>query len=145
MARDLDLFSVLLTWRCSVRRTLTRPWRIDTTDDPERGSASILMLAVSAGLVVVALAVAVLAGTSAARTRAQSAADLAVLAAATAAMYASAVPCDLAAETARRNGAELGSCTGEGAGVYLVSVRVSAPAGRTAAASARAGPVSAAP
>ena len=103
------------------------------------------MLAVSAALVVVALAVAVLAGTSAARTRAQSAADVAVLAAATAAMYAAAEPCELAAETARRNGAELDSCAGEGAGVYAVSVRVSAPAGRTASASARAGPVSAAP
>ena len=111
----------------------------------ERGSASVLMLAVVAALLVGALAVAMLAGTSAARNRAQSAADVAALAASTASMYAAADPCETARETARRNDAELTSCTDEGAGVYTVSVGVPAPAGRIASASARAGPASAAP
>lgn len=111
----------------------------------DAGSVSILMLAVLAALVVGALAVAVLARSSTARTQAQSAADLAALAAATAAMYATAVPCEIAHETARRNGAELVSCVEEGRGVYTVSVQVPAPVGRTAIAPARAGPASASP
>lgn len=111
----------------------------------DQGSASVLMLAVVAALAVVALAVAMLAGTSAARTRAQAAADLAALSAGTAAMFAAAVPCEIADETARRNGAVLVSCADEGAGVFVVSVRVPAPAGRVAGATARAGPASAAP
>lgn len=140
MARERHLVAV---GRCSMRNARARC--CGGAADAERGSASVLMLAVVAALVVVAVTVAVLAGTSAARTRAQSAADMAVLAAATAAMYATAVPCEAAGETARRNGAELASCAGEGDGVYAVLVRVAAPAGRTASASARAGPISAAP
>ena len=103
------------------------------------------MLAVVAVLVVAALAVALLAGASAARARAQAAADLAALGAGTTAMYATAVPCEAAGEIARRNGGVLASCVDEGGGVFVVSVRVEAPGGRTAWASARAGPASAGP
>ncbi|SDB94842.1 helicase/secretion neighborhood TadE-like protein [Sanguibacter gelidistatuariae] len=103
------------------------------------------MLAIIATLVTGAVAVAVLAGSSAARTRAQSAADLAVLGAATSAMYGDAPPCETARETALRNGAVQVSCEDEGAGVFTISVQAPAPAGRTARATARAGPASAAP
>lgn len=103
-----------------------------------------LMLALVAMLMVGALAVAMLAGSAAARTKAQVAADLAALGAATAAMYATVVPCEAAHATAQRNGAELLSCLDEGAGVFIVSVRVNAPAGQHADAPARAGPASAA-
>lgn len=99
------------------------------------------MLSIIAVLVVGAVAVAVLAGSSVARTRAQAAADLAALSAATAAMYGSDAPCETAWETARRNGAEQTSCDAE-AGVFTVSVQVPAPAGGTARATARAGPAS---
>ena len=104
-----------------------------------------VMLGVVATVVVAALAVAMLAGTSAARARAQTAADLAALGAGTAAMYAAAAPCETAGEITRRNGAVLISCVDEGAGVFVVSARVEAPAGRAAWASARAGPASAGP
>ena len=103
------------------------------------------MLAIVAALVVGAFGVAMLAGASAARARAQTAADLAALGAATAAMYASAEPCQTAREVAQRNGAVLISCVDERAGVFAVTAEVPAPGGRTAQAPARAGPASAAP
>lgn len=110
----------------------------------ERGSATVLVLALVAVSGVLLLGLGLLAGTQAGRAGAQTAADLAALAAADAANVGSGDPCGVAAEVAGRNNAQLTSCTLDELGVVQVSTATKATfAGRTAGtatATARAGP-----
>ena len=109
----------------------------------ERGSGTVLLLALVAVALVAAALLGLLASAQLARGRAQTAADLGALAGA-AGMLAgrSGDPCAAVGEVVRRNGARLAACTDEGAGVVTVRVVV-ARAGGSATASARAGPTSA--
>ncbi|WP_426242841.1 Rv3654c family TadE-like protein [Nocardioides sp. LHG3406-4] len=108
----------------------------------ERGSASVLVVTVAGVLVLVALALSAVAGMIGAHRRAQSAADLAALAAADA-LSRGGDGCVVAGAVAQANGAALASCRVEGADVW-VEVRVRGPdwrgAGRDHVARARAGP-----
>lgn len=111
----------------------------------ERGAGTVLVLGIVAGLVVVLVALGGLAQAQAARGRAQTGADLAALAAATA-LRDGWEPCGRARETAGRNGVRVVACAETGAG----SVRVDVVSGPTvsvlgvalgeATAAARAGP-----
>jgi secretion/DNA translocation related TadE-like protein len=113
--------------------------------DRERGSATVWVLALTGVLAVVGAAAVLVAAAVTARHRAGSAADLAALAAAARAVAGDPDPCAVAAETARRNGARLGTCTLEEGAVVAVSVAVPVrlgPLGSYAAEGrARAGPV----
>ena len=105
----------------------------------ERGSATVLALAIVSAVVALAAGfVSVLAATVASQSAA-NAADASAMAAADAVSgVVAADPCTLAAETAERNGARLRSCEIDGP-VATVSVSVGGGAlGATAA--ARAGP-----
>lgn len=110
----------------------------------ERGSATVLVLALVTVSGVLLLGLGLLAGTQAGRAGAQTAADLAALAAADAASLGSADPCVVAAQVVGRNNAQLNSCTLDQLGVVKVSAATNANfAGRTvgtATATARAGP-----
>ena len=109
----------------------------------ERGSATVLGVATIGLLTVVALAGAGIAGIVVTHRRAQAAADLGSLAAASA-IQRGRLPCAAAAEVTRRNGARLVECTVIG---EVVTVRVEAATPpllgvvRHTRASARAGPV----
>lgn len=105
----------------------------------DRGSVTVIMAAIAAVALMLVLVVVGLAQGMGARAAAQGAADLSALAAATAVLSDGTPPCDLAANVAQRNGAELSSCSVEGA---IAEVRVSIRAGPFGAASgtARAGP-----
>ncbi|WP_043655701.1 Rv3654c family TadE-like protein [Cellulosimicrobium cellulans] len=115
---------------------------------PEHGAGTVLVLGVVAAVLVLALALAGLAQAQAARGTAQTGADLAALAAATA-VRDGWEPCGRAREAAARNRAVVVACTEQGAGV--VRVDVESRAGVTflgvtlgrATAAARAGPASA--
>ncbi|QOR71352.1 flp pilus-assembly TadE/G-like family protein [Ruania alkalisoli] len=116
-----------------------------TRDRRDRGSATVLVLAVVATGLVAMVLLGGLVHASLARGTAQAAADLAAIAAAREATRGAPDPCRIAAEVAERNGADLASCiVGDGA---LVDVRVDVPAeplpgwSRAATAEARAGPV----
>lgn len=116
--------------------------------DVEHGAGTVLVLGVVAAVLVLALALAGLAQAQAARGTAQTGADLAALAAATAARDGW-EPCGRAREAAARNRAVVVACTEQGAGVVRVDVESSAGVtflgvtfGRATAA-ARAGPASA--
>jgi len=89
----------------------------------ERGSASVLVVAVGALLGVIALAVGVVATGMAAHRQAIRAADLAALAGAQRSLTSQAAACSMAADVARANGAELENCVLSGATVN-VHVRV---------------------
>lgn len=110
----------------------------------ERGSGSVLVLGLVAAVVVGVLLLAVLGGAVAARHRAQTAADLAALAAAEVSLgRRSGEPCTAARAVAVANGGRLVRCEAHEDGSVLVTVTV-APAGPvarlgTAKASARAG------
>lgn len=105
----------------------------------ERGSAPAAVLA-WLGLSATLLAmIALLAQGAHAQARAASAADLAALAAADALAVGDPAPCGAAAETARRNGADLTSCEVLGSEV-LVGAGVEAGVLGRMTASARAGP-----
>ena len=109
----------------------------------DRGSGTVLLLALVAVALVVAAMLGLLASAQLARGRAQSAADLGALAGAARLLAGHAGdPCATAAQVVRRNHAALSSCTDEGAGVVTVEVVVEGAAG-SATASARAGPASA--
>jgi hypothetical protein len=130
----------------------------------DRGSGTVLALAVIAVILVMTTAIGLLAGAQAARGQAQAAADLAALAGASRlARAAIAEPggggyapdaaggrrgtsvstaCAIAAEASRRNGAQLIACVGEPGGVLRVTTSRRAAAG-VATARARAGPRSA--
>ena len=109
----------------------------------ERGSATVLGIATTGLLLTFSLACAGVAGIVVAHRRAQAAADLGALAAATAIQRGHA-PCAAAAGLARRNGGRLVGCTVQG-DVVTVRVEAATPsllgAVRHTRASARAGPV----
>ena len=105
----------------------------------ERGSGTVLLLAVVGALAVVAAAIGLLAAAQSARGRAQSAADLAALAAASAWQEGWGDPCGIAAIAVRRNGGRLADCDALPGGVVAVVVSVRSPAG-AATAHAHAGP-----
>ena len=115
-----------------------------TAESPERGSATVWVLALAAVLALVATA-AVLAGMAAvARHRAAGAADLAALAAAGRHVLGDRTACSVAAEVAAGNGARLSGCGVAADGVVEVEVQVTVRLGRlgvhTAIGRARAGP-----
>lgn len=100
------------------------------------------MLGVVGVAVLLIGAVALLGGVMAARSTAQTGADLAALAAADALNNARGTrsPCELAAQVAAQSGATVTACTVEG-NVVAVTAAAPSPVG-TASAQARAGPVS---
>ncbi|MEO5710339.1 MAG: Rv3654c family TadE-like protein [Nocardioidaceae bacterium] len=104
---------------------------------PERGSATVLAVVLVAVLAVAALLVASVGGVVADQRRVESAADLAVLAAAGAAQ-AGDNPCFAAATSARRNGARLASCALDGEVVTVRVVRSRSVLGRPVELSSRA-------
>lgn len=122
-----------------------RPWPSPRGDGrDERGSVTVIAVALVAACLLLAVALAAIAGVQAARGRAQAAADLAALAAADTWLNAAGDPCAAAARVAAANGAVLGGCTFAAADV-LIEARVPvtgpfAPLGLVASASARAGP-----
>ena len=89
----------------------------------ERGSASVLVVAVGALLGVIALAVGMVATGMAAHRQAVRAADLAALAGAQRSLTSQSEACGVASEVAEANGAELARCVLSGATVH-VHVRV---------------------
>ena len=118
----------------------------------DRGSGTVLALALGAGVVVLASLLGLLAGSILAGARAHAAADLAALAAAArlqrAALFeaddesgsaVAAAACPLADAVASRNGARLRSCEPGAAGTVTVQVAADGPVG-TVTAGARAGP-----
>ncbi len=111
---------------------------------PDSGSGTVLVLGVVAVALVLATTLAGLGQVVVGRARAQTAADLAALAAATRWQATADVgsACDLAEQAATRNGADLAACGHEGAGVVQIAVTVSTPFG-PARSFARAGPSSA--
>ena len=109
----------------------------------DRGSGTVLLLALVAVTLVVAGMLGLLASAQLARGRAQTAADLGALAGAARLLAGEAgSPCATVADVVRRNGGRLASCVDEGAGVLTVQVVVAGRAG-TGTAWARAGPASA--
>jgi secretion/DNA translocation related TadE-like protein len=113
---------------------------------PDRGAASVLLLAVGLVLVMAGLGGAAIGTARVARHQAQNAADLAALAGATDAVFGESVACARAARLAAANGARLTSCTVDGLEIVVraeVAVQPLPGVLRKAAASARAGPISA--
>lgn len=112
--------------------------------DDQRGSATVLVLAMAGVLLLVGAALGVVVAMVRTHRLAQSAADLAALAGARAAQLGG-DPCGQAAEIARANGARLTACSSEGS---VVTLRVTVPGphwlGQSAdlSADSRAGPVS---
>jgi secretion/DNA translocation related TadE-like protein len=111
----------------------------------ERGSATVWVLAFSAVLATIGLAVVLVGAAAVARHRATAAADLAALAAAGQAVLGRPGACAVAAEIAEANLAELTACTVDEESVVEVRVRVPVHLGRlgnhSATGRARAGPV----
>jgi secretion/DNA translocation related TadE-like protein len=106
----------------------------------EEGGASVLVLAIVGALVAVLVATLVVGGVHVGQRRAATAADLAALAAADAAVgRRGGNPCEIGAQVAAANGADLGQCVVDGARV-LVGVGVVLPGGLRATSRARAGP-----
>lgn len=101
-----------------------------TTPQPgragERGAATVLTVAMAGLLLLVGAAAAVVGAIVASHRSAQSAADLAALAGATALSEAARDPCGAAAEVATANDARLDRCVVEGDEV-LVAVTVAGP------------------
>lgn len=105
----------------------------------DRGSGSVLALAVVCGMLTVAAGGAAVVGAAAAHARAAAAADLAALAGAdVAGGRVGGVPCDVAREVALVNGAELAAC--DQLGMVVTVTACERYLGLDAAASARAGP-----
>lgn len=123
-------------------------------DVGDRGSGSVLLLAVVVLLGALAMTLAGVVQVQTARSAARAAADLAALAAAASlalpigvdlaegAVRPAAQACDRAAEVARRNGGLLVACHEDGGGVVRVEVVRETPWG-AAGATAVAGPVEA--
>ncbi|MPV48948.1 MULTISPECIES: Rv3654c family TadE-like protein [unclassified Pseudactinotalea] len=110
----------------------------------DRGSATVLTLAVACAALLAAIVLAGLVQAYSARARAQGAADLAALAGAAQAVRAG-DGCGAAGQVARRNDARIASCVQDPGGVVLVRVRVPSNlpllGSGNAWAAARAGPV----
>lgn len=104
----------------------------------DRGSGSVVALAMIAVVVLIIGWLGALAQAQAGRGRAQSAADLGALAGATV-LRSGADPCHRAAEVVRRNDAEPAQCVVLDGGVVRVRATVGTLTG-TASAWARAGP-----
>ncbi|MDR2723280.1 MAG: flp pilus-assembly TadE/G-like family protein [Cellulomonadaceae bacterium] len=112
--------------------------------DGERGSGTVLNLALGMVAVICMTALAALGAASRAQGLAQTAADLGALAAATA-IQVGADPCAVAADVVQYNMAVLVACTVEAAGVVTVETARDVDLGMTwgtgtATARARAGP-----
>lgn len=100
-------------------------------DEPERGSGSVLAVALIAAIMMLAVVVAAVGHVAWAHHRARTAADLAALAAADVARgLASGEPCAAARRVAEANGAQLKGCCppSERGEVYDVRVEVALPA-----------------
>lgn len=94
----------------------------------QRGSGTVLMLAVVCVAALGLVAVLMFTAVSNAGAKAGTAADLAALAAADAARQLQpGDPCAVAAETAAANDATLAGCTRQGPGGQIVTVRVQVP------------------
>ena len=106
----------------------------------DRGSASVLVLAAGLVVVLIGLAVATVASAVVARHRAQAAADLGALAGAARAIDGETAACARAAQVVAYNLARLTGCRAVGLDL-IVTAEVAGPAGLSAYASARAGPV----
>ncbi|MDC7123485.1 histidine kinase [Cellulomonas fimi] len=102
------------------------------------GSVTVVLAAVVAVALVLAAFLGVVASARAGRLQAQTAADLAALAAASA-LRAGGDACATARLVAERNGASVSACTDEGNGVVRVGAQRRTGVG-TALAEARAGP-----
>jgi secretion/DNA translocation related TadE-like protein len=127
----------------AVRVAIGKPHGRARGEQREIGSATVWVLAVGLVFALLAAAVAVAGAAVVARHRAQSAADLAALAAALVALDGEQAACARAEQVTSRNGARLVACRLEGLDV-VVTVEVSAGLGDRAGpaeASARAGPV----
>ena len=122
--------------------------RPDDAPDAERGAGTVLVLGIVAAVLVLALGLAALAHAQAARGTAQTGADLAALAAATAARDGW-DPCGRAREVAARNAVAVTACAAQGGGVVrddvasTDGVTVLGVALGRASAAARAGPATA--
>jgi secretion/DNA translocation related TadE-like protein len=114
------------------------------TRSPDRGSATIWVLAAGLVLLLAGVSGATVGAAHVARHQAQSAADLAALAGAAHAVEGSGAACVRAAQIAAANDARVAGCQLNGLDL-TVTVEVSPPAivgaGRPASATARAGPV----
>lgn len=94
----------------------------------ERGSGTVALLGVVLALLALAAASAVGGVLFAARTQAQTVADLAALAGAGRSVVGlwqdpGAAPCDLAAQVARANATQVKSCFVRGADTYVIALR----------------------
>lgn len=111
----------------------------------ERGSMTVVVLAVIAAALVLAVLVGGLVRATTARGQAQAAADLAALAAGEVAATGGRSPCEVARWVAHRNRAELAACEVSDGGLVdlatTVLVRPLPGWQETARASARAGPI----
>jgi len=113
-----------------------RRWRFTG----EEGGASVLVLAIVGALAAVLVATLVVGGVHVGQRRAATAADLAALAAADAAVgRVGGAPCEIGAQVAAANGANLDQCVADGVRV-LVGVGVALPGGLRVTSRARAGP-----
>ena len=90
--------------------------------DPERGSATVWVLALAGVLAAVGLAAVLVGAAVTARHRAGTAADLAALTAALAAVEGESVACGAAARMAADNGTELTSCAVHDGNVFDITV-----------------------
>lgn len=107
----------------------------------ERGSATVLVLAVVVVALLGALTLAVVVTAVAGRGAAQAAADLGALGGSTVAVRGTGDPCAIAARVVARNGATLDRCATVPGGVVEVAVSLRTwPSGLMARAEARAGP-----
>jgi secretion/DNA translocation related TadE-like protein len=108
----------------------------------DRGAGTVLVLALVAVVVALVLGTAVLVGAVVTRGSAQSAADLAALAAAASLQRGAADPCSGAREVAARNGAQVEACLCAPDRSCTVSTTLATKTGAAARATARAGPAS---
>ncbi|WP_449385812.1 Rv3654c family TadE-like protein [Cellulomonas soli] len=125
------------------RRQGCRWWRRWGGPSDDRGSGTVVVVALVAVVLVLGSGLGLLAGAHGATGQAQAAADLAALAGA-AALPRSGLEqaCAIAEETAARNGARVTACAGDGPQVLRVTVSRDSLGG-AAVRSARAGPASA--
>lgn len=108
----------------------------------DRGAGTVLVLGLVAVVVVLVLGTAALVGAVVTRGSAQSAADLAALAAAASLQRGAADPCSGASEVAERNGAQVEACRCAPDRSCTVSTTLATATGAAARATARAGPAS---
>lgn len=115
-----------------------------TSRSTDRGSASVLVLAVGVVLVVAGVFGAMIGAAHVANHRAQAAADLGALAGAARAIEGPAAACARAAELVTANGGRLTHCQLDGLDLTVtvaVNPATATGIGRAATATARAGPV----